>query len=83
MTRVVAADQVQATAKEFARELANGPTITLGKIKQNLNRAENGGSLAECFDGEARNHTECTQTEDHKEAAAAFVEKKKPEFVGR
>jgi 2-(1,2-epoxy-1,2-dihydrophenyl)acetyl-CoA isomerase len=32
---------------------------------------------------EARNHVQCTATADHKEAAAAFVAKRKPMFVGR
>ena len=81
-TKAVAAQSVQEEARKFAMELANGPTITLGKIKQNLNLAESGGSLVECFDQEARNHTQCTLTDDHKEAAAAFVEKRKPKFKG-
>lgn len=56
--------------------------MTLGKIKQNLAVASGGGSLAECFDMEARNHVACAGTADHKEAAAAFVAKRKPMFVG-
>jgi 2-(1,2-epoxy-1,2-dihydrophenyl)acetyl-CoA isomerase len=67
----------------FAASLAEGPTVTLGKIKQNLALAAGGGTLGECFDLEARNHIQCTVTADHKEAAAAFVEKRKPRFVGR
>lgn len=66
----------------FAAPLAVGPTVTLGKIKQNLALASGGASLAECFDEEARNHVHCAATADHKEAAAAFVEKRKPVFVG-
>lgn len=83
MTRVVAADQVQTEARNFAMDLASGPTITYGKIKQNLNLAEGGGSLVDCFDLEARNHTVCIETNDHREAAAAFVEKRQPLFTGR
>ncbi len=82
VTRAVAADKVQDEAMELAQRLATGPTITLGKIKQNLGMASSGASLAECFDNEARNHTECTETADHKEAAAAFVEKRQPVFKG-
>lgn len=33
-------------------------------------------------DEEARNHTLCALTNDHKEAAAAFVGKRKPKFTG-
>ena len=67
----------------FATPLAEGPTVTLGKIKENLALAAAGGTLAACFDREARNHIQCSVTADHKEAAAAFVAKRKPSFVGR
>ncbi|MBL4827169.1 MAG: enoyl-CoA hydratase [Spongiibacteraceae bacterium] len=83
VTRVVRAQSVMEEALALAKELANGPTFTLGKIKQNLNLAQNGGDLAACFDQEARNHVLCVQTNDHKEAAAAFMEKRKPVFTGR
>lgn len=82
VTRAVSADSVMEEALAFARELASGPTFTLGKIKQNLNLAGSGGSLTECLDKEARNQTLCANTRDHKEAAAAFVEKRKPVFTG-
>ncbi|MCW8194101.1 enoyl-CoA hydratase [Proteobacteria bacterium 005FR1] len=83
VTRAVSAESVMDEARAFARELASGPTITFGKIKQNLNLAESGASLAECFDNEARNHSICADTRDHKEAAAAFVEKRPPVFTGK
>jgi len=82
VTRVVDAAQVMDEALAFASQLASGPTLTLGRIKQNLALAEGGGSLAECFDSEARNHILSSLTNDHKEAAAAFVEKRKPAFTG-
>src|SRR5690606_40032662 len=82
VTRAVAATRVLDEALALATELANGPTMTLGKIKQNLALAESGASLAQCFDNEARNHILSSLTQDHKEAAAAFVEKRKPAFVG-
>ena len=51
-------------------------------MKQNFNAAEN-GTLAELLDLEARRQIETGSTEDHKEAARAFVEKRAPVFVGR
>jgi 2-(1,2-epoxy-1,2-dihydrophenyl)acetyl-CoA isomerase len=51
-------------------------------MKQNLNLAERAG-LADVMDAEALRHTRCGQTEDHREAAAAFVEKRTPVFRGR
>ena len=37
-------------------------------------------SLEECFDAEAIHHSRSGETLDHKEAAKAFVEKRKPVF---
>lgn len=82
VTRAVAAGQVMDEALALAARLAEGPTLTLGRIKQNLAQAEAGGSLEACFDQEARNHVLSTETADHREAAAAFIEKRQPRFVG-
>ena len=51
-------------------------------MKRNLNCAESGG-LAELLDLEAANQVLTGRTEDHREAAKAFVEKRPPLFVGR
>jgi enoyl-CoA hydratase/carnithine racemase len=51
-------------------------------MKQNFNAAEN-GSLAQLLDLEARRQVETGRTEDHKEAARAFVEKRAPALAGR
>ena len=82
VTRSVEASRVMDEALALASQLASGPTITLGRIKQNLALAEGGASLAQCFDNEARNHILSSLTSDHREAAAAFVEKRKPSFSG-
>jgi len=83
VTELAEPGQVLDAAVAFATPLAEGPTLTLGKIKQNLALSTGGGSLAQCFDLEARNHIQCAATADHKEAAAAFVAKRKPIFAGR
>jgi 2-(1,2-epoxy-1,2-dihydrophenyl)acetyl-CoA isomerase len=49
---------------------------------KNINNAEQ-LSLEACFDAEAMHHSRCADTADHKEAAKAFVEKRKPQFAGR
>ena len=53
--------------------------MTLGYIKRNLNLAEQ-HSLAAVLDAEALHHIRCQATEDHKEAATAFVEKREPTY---
>ena len=82
LTRVVADAEIDAAAFELAMSLAQGPSVTLGYIKRNLNNAEH-LSLEACFDGEAMHHARSSETADHKEAAKAFVEKRQPVFEGR
>ncbi|MEX2615800.1 MAG: enoyl-CoA hydratase [Alphaproteobacteria bacterium] len=82
VNRVVPDDALEAETMAIAKRLADGPVVTLGYMKKNLNAAET-GSLEAVFDLEAMHHSRCSQTEDHKEAARAFVEKRKPVFQGR
>lgn len=65
-----------------ARRLANGPTVAYRYMKENLNRAVH-GDMGECLDMEAAHHIHTGQTDDHKEAAQAFVDKREPVFHGR
>lgn len=71
-----------ARTREIALRLAQGPTVAYRYMKENLNRAL-AGALDECLDLEATHHIHCGQTEDHREAARAFVEKREPVFQGR
>ena len=52
-------------------------------MKENISRAASGGSLGECLDLEATHHVHAGLTEDHRDAARAFVEKREPVFRGR
>jgi 2-(1,2-epoxy-1,2-dihydrophenyl)acetyl-CoA isomerase len=51
-------------------------------MKRNMNCGES-GVLADLLDMEAANMVQAARTEDHREAAMAFVEKRAPVFVGR
>jgi 2-(1,2-epoxy-1,2-dihydrophenyl)acetyl-CoA isomerase len=66
----------------LARRLARGPSVALALMKQNFNAAES-GTLSELLDVEALNQIKTGRTEDHLEAARAFVEKRPPIFRGR
>ena len=81
VTKVVPDAEVDAAARELAMSLAQGPSVTLGYIKRNINNAEH-LSLEACFDGEAIHHSRAGETADHNEAAKAFIEKRKPAFQG-
>ena len=80
--RVAPAESFEDEAMAFAQELASGPPIAHRLMKENLNRALH-HELKECLAAEAVAMTRTGQTEDHKEAAKAFVEKREPEFNGR
>jgi 2-(1,2-epoxy-1,2-dihydrophenyl)acetyl-CoA isomerase len=79
---VCAPEELAAKTKEVAQRLAAGPSICFRYMKENLNRAM-AGDWDDCMDLEATHHVHSAQTADHKEAAAAFVEKRAPVFVGR
>jgi 2-(1,2-epoxy-1,2-dihydrophenyl)acetyl-CoA isomerase len=79
---VFPADQLEAEVLERARRLANGPRVAHRYMKDMLNRAVQ-NDLADCLDLEASFHNHTGRTEDHQEAARAFVEKRPPVFRGR
>jgi len=80
--RVVGDDELAAETMTLAEKLANGPSVALRYMKRNLNVAEC-GTLSEGLDSEAYGMLRARASDDHKEAARAFVEKRKPEFKGR
>jgi 2-(1,2-epoxy-1,2-dihydrophenyl)acetyl-CoA isomerase len=82
VNRVVADADLHASTIQLAQKLARGPRIALALMKQNFNAAET-GTLAQLLDLEARGQIETGRTDDHKEAARAFVEKRAPIFAGR
>jgi len=82
VNRVIPDEELATVTMELARSLAQGPSIALSLMKRNLNCAEN-GSLAELLDMEAIHQVQTGRTEDHREAANAFVEKRTPIFIGR
>jgi 2-(1,2-epoxy-1,2-dihydrophenyl)acetyl-CoA isomerase len=81
-SRVVPDAELEAETMRLATKLANGPAMALRYIKRNLNVAST-GSLADTFDSEASGMLRCRQSEDHREASRAFVEKRAAVFTGR
>jgi 2-(1,2-epoxy-1,2-dihydrophenyl)acetyl-CoA isomerase len=79
---VFAAEDFEEAVMARARRLAEGPSIAYRYMKENLNRAVD-GEVGECMDLEVTHHIHSGLTEDHREAARAFVEKREPRFHGR
>ena len=82
VNRVVPDAELMDEALALAKRLAAGPTQAYRAMKQNLDRALR-EDLASCLAAEAEGLVRTAQTEDHREAVRAFVEKRKPEFRGR
>jgi enoyl-CoA hydratase/carnithine racemase len=82
VNRVVADEKLRDEAFEFAKSLANGPRVALRNMKDNLDDALH-IDYATALHREAERLVQASRTADHKEAVQAFVEKRKPVFVGK
>ena len=80
--QAVPADKLEEATMKFAKKLANGPTLAYGNIKVMINRLAYEG-----FDWQLENESEIQQllfkSDDHKEGAFSFLEKRKPAFKGK
>lgn len=82
INRVSSADQLDAAVKEYTDYFAKAPTRSIGLIKKMLNRSST-SSLEEMLDYEAYCQETAGATHDYKEGVTAFLEKRKPNFVGK
>jgi 2-(1,2-epoxy-1,2-dihydrophenyl)acetyl-CoA isomerase len=81
-TRVVPAAELAATARDFARRLAEGPTVALGALKESVAYGWS-HSLSETLDKEDELQTLAGASEDHAIAVQAFLAKEQPKYLGR
>ena len=79
---VVEDAQLMPTASELAQRLANGPTQSLARIKDAMNRAAQ-NDLSQQLDIERDFQRELGRTEDFREGVTAFLAKRKAEFKGK
>lgn len=81
-SKVVAHDDLLSEGMAFCREIAQGPTAVLAMMKWTLNYGATHGLHDSLYQEGA--HVALSFTgEDNKEAAKAFLEKRRPSFVGR
>ncbi|MCC8945835.1 enoyl-CoA hydratase [Bradyrhizobium sp. Arg62] len=81
VNRVVPDESLQDEAFALAKSMAEGPTLALRYMKDNLDEALQ-FDFATARDHEAERLIRLTTTADHKEAVQAFIEKRKPVFRG-
>src|SRR6516165_3601115 len=81
INRVVPDEHLQDEAFALARSLAEGPTVALRYMKDNLDEALL-FDFATARDHEAMRLIRLTATADHREAVQAFIDKRKPVFRG-
>ena len=82
VNRVVEQAQLSTATHAMAAALAAGPRVALAQMKRNLNLA-GGNGLPALLDLEAESQIRCRLTDDHREAARAFMAKRPPVFKGQ
>lgn len=82
VNKVVAADQLDATVREYTDYFAAAPTKAIGLIKKMLNRSAH-ATLDDMLEYEAYCQEIAGNSEDYKEGSTAFLEKRKPRFTGK
>ena len=81
VNQVMADDGFDDAALAWCHSLADRAPIAMRYMKENLNRAVT-SDVETALDAEAANMVLSMGTSDHREAAAAFVEKRTPIFTG-
>jgi enoyl-CoA hydratase/carnithine racemase len=82
VNRVVPHDELARIAGEWARRLADGPTLALSMTKVMIQNEWN-MDLASALEAEAQAQALLLMGEDHRRFYEAFRAKERPQFTGR
>ena len=82
VNHVVAPEELMPKARELAEKLANGPTLAVRWTKASINKLIR-ERMNLILDTSLAYEALSAGTEDHLEAARAYVEKRPPKFTGR
>jgi 2-(1,2-epoxy-1,2-dihydrophenyl)acetyl-CoA isomerase len=83
VSKVVPHDELLSAAKELASKIAKNPPLAVTANKQCLLRSQAQTDVIEQMKIEIDFQDKMLNTDDFKEAAAAFLEKREPHFKGR
>lgn len=79
---IVPDKHLEEEALKIATRIGKLPAVAIRMTKKGLNQSS-AGQLEEMLQYESRAQAVCLKTEDHKEAVAAFLARRKPEFKGK
>jgi 2-(1,2-epoxy-1,2-dihydrophenyl)acetyl-CoA isomerase len=82
VTKVVPLETWSTEVTAFAQRLANMPTKAIGLIKRSLHSSWH-YSFDDYLESEAQGQRIAGLTSDHREGVTAFLEKRKPRFIGK
>jgi enoyl-CoA hydratase/carnithine racemase len=82
VNRLVSNDTLEKEAEAYARELVNAPPLPVSLTKTLIGRAHE-TSLETSLERDAQAQAACIESEDHREAVEAYLEKRPARFHGR
>ncbi len=82
VNKVVKLEQLNEAVKNYTDYFAQAPTRAIGLIKKMLNKSS-ASTLEEMLEYEAYLQEIAGATQDHQEGVKAFLEKRKPSFLGK
>jgi 2-(1,2-epoxy-1,2-dihydrophenyl)acetyl-CoA isomerase len=81
INEVVAPEDLDATAAEWGRKLASGPTTAISLMKSLIDEGVT-GTFEQALEGEARAQHIVYTTKDMREGIQAYLERREPNFTG-
>jgi enoyl-CoA hydratase/carnithine racemase len=83
VNRVVPHDELMKAAKELAQKIAKNPPLAVAMAKADLYKAMEEKDLIKQMKREEKSQEKLLNTDDFREAAIAFMEKREPVFKGK